>query len=227
VSNEPNRLDRSGSGPADANGGEPGLPSPFESAGALERRRRYELTPAEKAQRRKNRRWLLIAVPAVLLGGAALVAAVVADRSSSSVRPLAVPAGYKAVSDGVFAYAVPSSWSTSSLYSDNVGDLDTAGTTGWVAEHVDTRAQPPSLGEAPPAVFRTFGQEKPTPFQLGRGQPVEVTGADTAFRYEMTRPGGFQAVALDIWQAGSGAELWLLVHSSPATTAQILATIRA
>lgn len=213
---------------SEPNGAEPALPQPFEASGALERRRRYELTPAERALQKKNRRWILIvSVPAILIGVAALIAAVVADKSSPSVRPLSVPAGYKAVSDGIFAYAVPSSWSTSSLYSDNVGDLDTAGSTGWAAEHVDTRATAPPLGNPPPVVFQAFGENKPTPFQVGAGQPAGVAGAAAAFRYEISRPGGFGAVALDVWQSNSGAELWLLVHAPASTVAQILGTLRA
>ena len=210
------------------NGSEPGLPEPIESGALPARRRRYELTPAERALRRKNRRWLLvIGVPAIVLGGAALIAAVLADSSTSSVHPLSVPAGYKAVSDGIFAYAVPASWSTSTLYSDNVGDLDTAGASGWAAEHVDTRATAPSLGEPPPNVFQAFGQDKPSAFQVTAGEPAEVSGADTAFRYVITRPGGFEAAALDVWQSSSNAEIWLLVDAPPTTTAQILATLRA
>ena len=210
------------------NGADPALPSPFEGRGALERRRHYELTPAERALQKRNRRWLLlVSVPAMVIGAAALIAAVAADRSSPSVHPLSVPVGYKAVSDGIFAYAVPSSWSTSSLYSDNVGDLDTAGTSGWAAEHVDARAGAPTLGEPPPAVFETFGQDKATPFQVGAGVPEGVSGAAAAYRYQISRPGGFAAVALDVWQSSSGAELWLLVHAPPSTVAQILATLRA
>jgi hypothetical protein len=195
------------------------------SGGALEPRRNAELTPAEKAVRRRNRQWfLVVAIPAVVLGVAALIAAIVADQSVPSVRPLSVPFGYKAISDGVFAYAVPSSWSTNNLYSDDVGDLDTSGSSGWVAEHVDARASPPIEGEAAPKAFRDFGVDAPSPFHIGAAQPVRVPGTTIAFRYQITRPGGFRATAIDAWQSSSGAEIWLLVDAPQGTTAKILGT---
>ncbi len=198
------------------------------AGGALERRRHPELTVAEKAVRRRNRQWLtLIAIPAIVLGVAALIAAIVADQSGSTVSPLSVPSGYKAVSDGVFAYSVPSSWSTNSLYSDDVGDLDTSGRSGWVAEHVDARANAPIEGEAAPQAFRAFGVDTPTPFRIGEAQPARVPGTAIAFRYQITRPGGFEATAIDAWQSSSGAEIWLLVDAPQATTAKILGTFRA
>ena len=46
-----------------------------------------------------------------------------------------------------------------------------------------------------------------------------------AYRHLLTRPGGFQAVAIDAWQAGSGAEVWLLVHADPATTATVIGSL--
>ena len=143
---------------------------------------------------------------------AALAATLLASANKPGVAPLAVPAGYKAVSDGVFAYAVPSGWSTSSTYSDDAGDLDTAGPQGWVAEHVDTRTQAPILGETPPATFADFGQQKPTPYQVGGGQATRLSGMTVAFRYQITRP-GFRATAIDAWQSKSAAEIWLLIDA--------------
>ena len=43
----------------------------------------------------------------------------------------------------------------------------------------------------------------------------------------MTRPGGFEATAIDAWQSSSGAEIWLLVRADPATTAAVLASLQA
>jgi hypothetical protein len=198
------------------------------AGGALERRHGTELTPAEKKVRRRNRQWfMVIAIPAAVLGVAALVASIVADQSTPSVKPVTVPAGYKAVSDGVFAYAVPAAWSTNDLFTDDVGDLETSGSTGWVAEHVSERRNPPLSGETPPGAFQALGVNTPTPFEIGRGEPVRVPGAETAFRYQISRPGGFRAIAVDAWQAGSGGEIWLEVDASPQTTAEILSTFQA
>jgi hypothetical protein len=196
--------------------------------GALERRRGAELTPAEKKVRRRNRQWfMVIAIPAAVVGVAALAASIIADQSTPSVKPVSVPAGYKAVSDGVFAYAVPAAWTTSDLYTDDVGDLDTAGPSGWVAEHVSVRPNPPVAGETPPETFRAFGVNTPSSYQISGGQPTRVPGAAVAFRYQVSRPGGFQATAIDAWQSGSLAEIWLLVDASPETTAEIVGTFRA
>ncbi len=196
--------------------------------GALERRRGAELTPAEKKVRRRNRQWfMIIAIPAVVLGVAALAASIIAGQSTPSVKPVSVPAGYKAVSDGVFAYAVPAAWATNDLYTDNAGDLDTSGRTGWVAEHVNDRPSPPVAGETPPQAFRAFGVNAPSSYQISSGQPTQVPGAAVAFRYQVSRPGGFQATAIDAWQSSSEAEIWLLVDASPAMTAQILGTFKA
>jgi hypothetical protein len=194
----------------------------------LDRRRGgAELTEAERVLRRRNRRLLVvIGIPALIVGAVSLIASVLAGRGSPSVHPRAVPAGYRALSsDGVFAYAVPSDWTTNSAYSDDVGDLDTQGKAGWVAEHLGARATPPVAGESPPSSFAAFGEPKPSPYHLGPAQPTTVPGASVAFRYQMTRLGGFVGTAIDAWQSGSGAELWLLIDAPPATTETILTTL--
>jgi hypothetical protein len=167
----------------------------------------------------------VIAVPALILGAGALVAALMAGSGGSSVHPLRVPPGFRAVSDGYFAYAVPATWSQSSAYTDNVGDLDTQGASGWAAEHLAGRTTPPGPNPAAPAAFATFGEPRPVPYQLGPATPVQVKGAAVAYRYPFTRPDGFHAVAVDAWQSGSGAEIWLLVHADTATTAAVISSL--
>jgi hypothetical protein len=201
---------------------------PGPTGGALEPRRGAELTPAERKIRRRNRQWfLVIAIPAAVLGVIALIASILADQSTSSVKPLTVPAAYRAVSDGVFAYAVPATWATNDFFTDDVGDLETSGPTGWVAEHVDARPNPPVAGETPPQALQALGVSTPRPFDIGTAAPIRVPGAATAFSYQITRPGGFRATAVNAWQASSGAEIWLEVDATPATTARILSTFRA
>jgi len=194
---------------------------------ALEVQRRGALSPVDAATARRNRRWmLLVLAPALVIGVAALVVTLAVSSSGSSVHPSNVPAGYQAVSDGYFGYAVPSSWSQSSAYTDDVGDLDTAGQSGWVAEHLGARQTPPVAGEAPPKSLAAFGEPQPAPYHLGPATPTRVNGAAVAFRYTMTRPGGFEATAIDAWQSSSGAEIWLLVRADPATTAAVLSSLR-
>jgi hypothetical protein len=202
------------------------LPAPPD-AGALQPRRGGELTPEERAFRRKNRRWLLvIVIPALFLGALALVATLALGSQGSSVHPASVPPGYRAVSDGYFAYAVPAAWSQNDAYTDDVGDLDTQGPSGWAGEHLGARTTPPGPGETPPSSLAVFGEFRSTPYHLGPASRISVKGASVAYRYTLTRPQGFAAVAINAWQADSGADLWLLVHADPATTAAVVTSLK-
>ncbi len=167
----------------------------------------------------------LVLAPSLVVGAAALIFTVVASQKGPSVHPVQVPSGYQAVSDGYFAYAVPSSWSQSAAYTDDVGDLDTQGQSGWAAEHVDARPTPSVPAEKPPTAFATFGEPQPVPYQMGAATPTTVRGASVAYRYTVTRPGGFQATAIDAWQSRTGAEIWLLVRADPQTTSTILTSL--
>lgn len=169
----------------------------------------------------------LVLAPSLVIGALALIVAVVASSKGPSVHPVQVPPGYQAISDGYFAYAVPSTWSQSSAYTDDVGDLDNQGSSGWAAEHVGAKASPPVAGETPPSSFATFGEERAVPYHLGAASPTQVKGASVAYRYTLTRPGGFEATAVDAWQSRTGAEIWLLVYADPATTSTVLASLQA
>jgi hypothetical protein len=193
---------------------------PAQSPGAqLQRRRRAELTPAEKVLRRRNRRLMLfIAVPAVVVGVAALLAALLSDQASPSVPPASVPAGYQAVTDGYFGYAVPSRWTTNSLFSDNVGDLETSGASGWVAEHLSTRDTALTAGSPPPSVFRVFGVTSPVPPE----RAIAISGAADAYLYQFGAK-----TAIDAWRSSTGTEAWILISASPQVTAEIISTVKA
>jgi len=207
----------------------PGLPEPGDalSGDSLELRRSQDLTPAERVLRRRNRRLLaLVAIPGILLGVGALAASLLAGSGSAGPRPLSVPAGYQAVNDTVFAYSVPSSWSKNLAYSDDTGDLDFSGVDGWAGEYLAARGTPPGADNAAPASFADFGQNRPTPFQIGPGIPVTIPGATVAYRHTVSRPSGFRGVAVDAWQSSTGAELWILVDAPPAVASTILQSLR-
>jgi hypothetical protein len=193
---------------------------------AVERRRRAELTPAERVQQKRNRRLLLtIAIPAVLIGIAALVASILADAGTAGPHPRFVPPGYHGVTDGVFSYAVPNSWSKNDAYSDDAGDLETSGLSGWVGDHLSARSTAPAAGDAPPPVFESFGIARPTPFTVGSPTRIQVRGTTVAYQYTISRPRGFTATAIDAWQPSSGAELWLMIDADPQVTAEIISTL--
>jgi hypothetical protein len=198
-----------------------------ERSSALERSWRHlPLTPEEHQARRRNRRWLLVVFcSSVGLLIAALVASGIAQSNEPTGPKISVPAGYKAVNDGYFSYAVPASWSTNPTYTDSAGDMDTAGPTGWAGEHISYRTTAPAAGEAPPAVLDAFGVPRPEPIHLADAAPIDVRGAEAAYSYQVTRPGGFRATAVDAWDSRHGVELWLLVDASPAITASILGSL--
>lgn len=191
------------------------------------RARGLDLTPEELVARRSNRRLMLgIVVPSVII----LVLALVATASFWNNEPkgptITAPAGYHAVTDGYFGYAVPASWSTNPAYTDSAGDIDTSGPNGWAGEHRAYRLSPPVLGEAPPSSLQAFGMPRATPFQLVGGHAVHVQGAAAAFAYTATRPGGFRATVVDAWNSRTAVEVWLMVQAPPGVTATVLSTLR-
>ncbi|HET6965052.1 MAG TPA: hypothetical protein VFH58_09805 [Acidimicrobiales bacterium] len=192
------------------------------------RERGLQLTPEERVARGRNRRLLLlVAVPSILILALALIATAFYWGNEPSGPKIAAPAGYKAVSDGYFAYAVPDSWSTNPAFTDDAGDLDTSGPSGWAGEHRAYRATPLTLGGTPPSSLQAFGLRRPQPFQLTEGRAVPVNGAAAAFRYTATRPGGFQAAVIDAFDARTGVEIWLMVQAPPDVTERVLSSLRA
>jgi hypothetical protein len=161
---------------------------------------------------------------ALLVG--ALVASGIAESNEPNGPAIVVPAGYQEVRDGYFTYAVPSAWTLNGEYSDQTGDVDNSGPDGWAAQHIGFRSTPPLPGEAQPSSLEAFGMPRPEPYHLSTATPVKVTGASAAYRYELTRPGGFSATVIDAWDQRSAVELWLVVYATPSTTAQIVASLR-
>ena len=192
------------------------------------RERGLDLTPEELVARRQNRRWMLfLAVPSIIVLLLALIATGVYWSNEPSGPKVTAPPGYKAVRDGYFGYVVPGSWSTNPAFTDDAGDLDTSGPNGWAGEHRAYRPNAPVLGETPPSSLLAFGMPRPEPMQLTGGHPLTVKGADGAFIYEATRPGGFRATVVDAWSAHTGVELWLMVQAPAAVTQQVISSLQA
>jgi hypothetical protein len=203
-------------------GGMTDLPSPS-PARAIEVSRGLVLTPGEIVARKRNRRWLLIiAISSIVVLVAALIASGVANSNTPSGPKVVAPTGYQAVHDGYFSYVVPSGWSTNQAFTDSAGDVDRSGSTGWTGEHIGYRTTAPALYEPQPASLAAFGMSRAEPYTLTGGRPIQIPGASTAFSYDMTRPGGFHAPAVNAWNDRYGVELWLVIDASPEVTAQIL-----
>lgn len=185
-----------------------------------------ESPPTQQSTRRRNRFWLvaITVVTAIMLAAGYYIG----NRTAAPAppTPARVPPGYKAVADGYFAYAVPKGWATSSLYSDFAGDLYNGQASEFAAENLSARMTAPVPGEPRPKSLEAFGEDPPEPYQISGARPITVTGATVTYEYTISRPGGFTATAVDAWLASPGAELWLVIHASPATTDEILSTLR-
>ena len=204
---------------------EPAVLTLGEVPGSLRRIDEPLLTHEQVRARRRNRmRLLFVIVPALLLTGATLAIVMLSGSTPDPVKPLSLPTGYSSSTDGYFAFAFPTKWSTNNIYSDDTGDDDLSGSTGWVAEHIGVRNTPPVRGETPPSSLQAFGMDLPTPFHLVGGTAVTVPGA-VALRYTMTRPGGFEATVIDAWRPTVDAEIWLVVDADAATTETIVTSL--
>lgn len=192
----------------------------------LHKDRGLDLTPAERMRRRSNRRWMIgVAGGSVLILAAALAVSAIEAARAPNGPQIAVPAGYQAVKDGYFSYAVPSSWSTNPAYTDQAGDVETSGPSGWTGQHIDYLMHAPLLGAAPPPTLDSFGQTAPSPLSLTGGHAITIKGVSTAYEYQASRPNGFHAVVINAWTSNRDVELWLIVHAPPGETSQILGTL--
>lgn len=191
------------------------------------RERGLDLTPEERIARRSNRRLMLaVSIPSIVVLLLALLATQAYWNNEPSGPKIAAPSGYKAVSDGYFAYVVPRAWAYNPAFSDNAGDTDTSGPTGWAGENRAYRLTQPTLYETPPSSLQAFGMARPEPFRLTAGHPVAVRGAAAAFMYTAIRPGGFRATVINAWSSRTDVELWLMVKAPPAITDQIVSSLQ-
>jgi hypothetical protein len=137
-----------------------------------------------------------------------------------------VPAGYRAVADAYYAYAVPADWKENDAYTDSNGDFFYQGKGGWAAETLLIRKSPPLPGDKPPASFEAFGEIRATSYQQSPASAVKVPGTDAAWEYVITRQNGFRAEAIDAWEKNTRTELWLLVRSTASTSETIFDSLR-
>lgn len=203
-------------------------PPPTRPAVDLHKDRGLDLTPVERVARRQNRRWMLtLTVGSIIILGAALIASGVASSNQPTGPKLTAPPGYKVVNDSYFAYVVPDSWANNPAFTDQAGDVDTSGPSGWAGENISYfKTATPTLGETnQPRALQAFGMPRPEPYTLSNGRALTVKGASGAYEYDVTRPGGFHAVAVDAWSDSTDVELWLMVYAPPDVTAQVLSSL--
>ncbi len=180
---------------------------------------------ARPARGRPSAWWLLLVVFPVV----AFVGAFASDSNYKGPPTVAVqvPAGYQAIAGPDFGYAVPRSYPLNAFYSDNAGDNFYGDDRAWVGETLRTRANPPVPGEAVPSTSIAFGVPSPIPYTESAPTAITVPGADVSYRYQLSRPGGFRAVAIDTWRRASQTEMWLIVATPGDVSATVLATLRA
>lgn len=177
--------------------------------------------------RRRNRRWLvLLMLTPVVMSVLAVLAFTTKGPPEPSVRPRSIPAGYKAISDAYFGYAIPSAWSENPVFSDANGDTFYQGRGGWVGENVRIRTGRPAPGTDVPPQLATFGQGQPVPYQLGEARPLTIPGIAAAWVYDVHRANGFQATAIEVWEDSSQTEMWLLIDAGPRIAPVIAASLQ-
>lgn len=167
---------------------------------------------------------LAIGMTPLLVGAVAAVVYLIGPSEPSvAITP---PAGYQAITDAYWGYAIPAGWTQDSAYTDSNGDFFYRGTGGWAAETLRIRAEAPTLDEAPPSTLASFGQLRPSPYQLIGGARATVPGADAAWSYTLVR-GSTTARVLDAWVRSSKTEIWLVVQADPQVSATVVSSLRA
>lgn len=184
-------------------------------------------TALPQSERHRNRRWLvLLMLTPVVMTILAVLAFTTKGPPEPSVRPLSIPSGYKAISDAYFGYAIPSSWTANPVFTDANGDFFYQGRSGWVGENTRIRVAPPQPNTDVPPQLATFGQAQPVPYQLGAARTVAIPGVDRAWIYDLSRSGGFHASAVEVWQASSQTEMWLLINAGPTVAPVVAASLQ-
>jgi hypothetical protein len=166
---------------------------------------------------------VLMLLTPVVLGVTTLLLAETGGPTEPQVK-VNVPAGYQAITDPYFGYAVPAGWTKNTIFSDSVGDLYYQGNGGWAGENERVTKTAPTPAGAPTSL-QSFGQLAPAPYQLTDATPVRVPGATTAVEYQVVRNGHVDATAIDAWDQGTQTELWLLVDAPPSVTHTILSSL--
>ncbi len=163
----------------------------------------------------------------VCLTAVVLLAYATHGPSEPVVAARSVPAGYRAVTDAYFGYAVPKGWAEQAAWTDQTGDFLYGSPGAFAAETLAVPRQPPTAKSAPPQAFADFGLDVPSTVQvIGVPRRIAVPGTAAAWEMRIARPGGFVGTAVDVWEASTTTQLWLLVHAPAGITAAVLHTLQ-
>ncbi|MBO0747135.1 MAG: hypothetical protein J2O47_02225, partial [Acidimicrobiaceae bacterium] len=170
-------------------------------SGPADQRQRSPRSPAA-AQARRNRRWMLLMAmtPIVFAILYAVGAFTTGGAPEPVVHPLRTPAGYQAVTDAYYGFAIPKNWPENGSLSDPNGDFYYNGPGGWVGESVRIAKTSPGPSAPVPEALWAYGVTTPTKFGVLGGHRIHVPGTSFAWAVTLTRPDGSRAQAVDVWE---------------------------
>lgn len=179
-------------------------------------------------QARRNRLWMLLMALTPVIFAILYASGTFSNGGAPEpvVHPLRTPPGYQAVTDAYFGFAIPKKWPENSSMSDSNGDFLYGGPGGWVGESERIAKASPGPSTPVPQALWAYGVTTPTRFGTLGGHRIQVPGTNFAWAVTLTRPGGSRAQAVDVWEARSQTEVWLVVDSSPAVEQTVLGSLQ-
>lgn len=182
----------------------------------------------QRPQARRNRLWMLLMALTPVVFAILYATGTFSNGGAQEpvVHPLRTPPGYQAVTDAYFGFAIPNKWPEISSMSDSNGDFLYSGPGGWVGESERIAKASPGPSTPVPKALWAYGVTTPTRFGTLGGHRIHVPGTNFAWAVTLTRPGGSRAQAVDVWEARSQTEVWLVVHSSRAVEQTVLGSLR-
>lgn len=201
------------------------LETPASSVAPPERRGRphdVRLDEPTAADRRRNRRWLvLLLLTPVCLGVVVYAALGTKAAPYPEVKPLQ-PAGWQVETNPYVGLSIPPRWQLNTAFSDQNGDSYWAGTGGVVAESVSVTNVAPTATRKLPEIIGVFLR---TGYQVTGVTPITLTNATVAWRYQFALANGQRAVGVHAWVKDNQTEVWFVVTPPNATTDHVLSTL--
>jgi hypothetical protein len=183
--------------------------------------------PVTRERVRRTRRWLLLLLlTPICLFGISILAFGTSGPPEPVVHPRVTPHGWQAVTDAYFGYAVPAGYKQNTTWTSQNGQFFYGTPKAYVAETEAILKTSPAADTAPPSAFQSFGEPKLVTYTAGPAHRVSVPGVRIAFERTITRPGGWTATAVDVWEKISSTQAWLLIHAPASVTRQVIASFQ-